>query len=87
MQTSPIGLAATLRLPSVAPLLGICFFYMTAFYGVYAFFGDFIRHLLDLSAPEAGGVVLAYGGCFGLGGLISIALSKCAPSPSPSNKS
>lgn len=60
------GLLAALRGRNVAKLLGICLAYMTAFYGVYAYLGDYARRSLDLTAAQAGLLVLAYGLGFGL---------------------
>lgn len=60
---------AVLKIPAVAPILAICMAFMTAFYGVYAFLGDFIRLYLGLTAGEAGMIVLSYGAGFGLAGV------------------
>jgi predicted MFS family arabinose efflux permease len=59
------SLKTALAQPRVAPLLAVCLLFMTAFYGVYAYLGDHIRSVLELSASEAGLAVLAYGAGFG----------------------
>ncbi len=63
------GVLAPLRFPGVPRLLMICFGFMAAFYGVYAFLGDHVRGLLGLSTAQAGLLVLAYGLGFGLASL------------------
>ena len=63
-----MSLLPALRTPAVPALLAICFAYMTAFYGVYAYLGDHLRQALDISPGTAGLVVLAYGAGFGLAG-------------------
>jgi predicted MFS family arabinose efflux permease len=69
-RTDAGGPAATmqdaLRRPGVMPLLVVCLLFMTAFYGVYTYLGDHLRNVLGLSATEAGLVVFAYGGGFGM---------------------
>jgi predicted MFS family arabinose efflux permease len=59
------GLLDALRRPGVAALLIVCLLFMTAFYGAYAYLGDYARPALGLSAGEVGWVVLAYGVGFG----------------------
>ena len=66
--TGRISLLPALRTPGVPALLVICFAYMTAFYGVYAYLGDHLRQVLGVSSSTAGLVVLAYGLGFGLAG-------------------
>jgi len=63
-----MSLLPALRTPGVPALLVICFAYMTAFYGVYAYLGDHLRQALGVSSSTAGLVVLAYGVGFGLAG-------------------
>ncbi len=67
-RTGGAGLGDVLRRPGVVPLLAICLLFMTAFYGVYAYLGDHARRALELSAAEAGLIVLFYGAGFGLAG-------------------
>lgn len=63
-----MSLLPALRTPGVPALLVVCFGYMTAFYGMYAYLGDHLRQALGVSAGTAGLVVLAYGAGFGLAG-------------------
>ena len=63
-----MSLLPALRTPGVPALLVVCFAYMTAFYGMYAYLGDHLRRTLGVSAGTAGLVVLAYGVGFGLAG-------------------
>jgi predicted MFS family arabinose efflux permease len=63
-----MSLLPALRTPGVPALLVVCFAYMTAFYGVYAYLGDHLRQVLGVSSSTAGLVVLAYGLGFGLAG-------------------
>ena len=60
------GMWKAVALPGIAALLLAQFFFMTAFYGTYAFFGDHLRETLGLSAGMAGLVVLFYGIGFGI---------------------
>lgn len=62
------ALVAPLHYPGVAALLTICFGFMSAFYGVYAFIGDHLRTELGITAGQAGLVVLTYGLGFGAAG-------------------
>lgn len=62
------GDMSLLRTPGVPSLLFVCFAYMTAFYGMYAYLGDHLRQVLGVSSVTAGLVVLAYGVGFGLAG-------------------
>ncbi|MDA8870039.1 MFS transporter [Rhizobiaceae bacterium] len=55
-----------LKIPGVPALLVAQFLFMTAFYGTYSFFGDYLRTVLHLSTSMAGLVVLSYGVGFGL---------------------
>jgi len=64
-----MSLLPALRTPGVPALLVVCFAYMTAFYGVYAYLGDHLRQMLGVSSGIAGLVVLAYGIGFGLAGV------------------
>lgn len=75
-QISPL---AALRTPGIPALLLICFGYMSAFYGVYAFLGDHLRLVLGLDAALAGTVVLAYGAGFGLASLGTFLLDRIGP--------
>lgn len=70
---------AALRTPGIPALLLICFGYMSAFYGVYAFLGDHLRLVLGLDAALAGAVVLAYGAGFGLASLGTFLLDRIGP--------
>lgn len=63
------GVLAPLKFPGVPRLLLVCFGFMAAFYGVYAFLGDHVRGLLGLSTAQTGLLVLAYGMGFGLASL------------------
>ncbi len=63
-----MSLLPALRTPGVLSLLVVCFAYMTAFYGMYAYLGDHLRQALGVSSVTAGLVVLAYGVGFGLAG-------------------
>ncbi len=63
-----MSLLPALRTPGVPSLLVVCFAYMTAFYGIYAYLGDHLRQALGVSSGTAGLVVLAYGVGFGLAG-------------------
>ena len=83
--TTPAGvggmsLLSALRTPGVASLLVVCFAYMTAFYGVYAYLGDHLRQALGVSSGTAGLVVLAYGVGFGLAGFGDRAVDRLGPS-------
>ena len=66
--TGDMSLLPALRTPGVPSLLIVCFAYMTAFYGMYAYLGDHLRQALGVSSGTAGLVVLAYGVGFGLAG-------------------
>lgn len=66
--TGDMSLLPALRTPGVPALLVVCFGYMTAFYGMYAYLGDHLRQALGVSFGTAGLVVLAYGIGFGLAG-------------------
>ncbi|HYE01495.1 MAG TPA: MFS transporter [Alphaproteobacteria bacterium] len=66
---APGGPLAPLRIPTVPTLLGVCLLFMTAFYGVYAFFGEHVRAAHGGGAGAAGLAVLAYGIGFGVAGL------------------
>jgi len=68
MGAGDMSLLPALRTPGVPPLLVICFAYMTAFYGMYAYLGDHLRQALGASSGTAGLVILAYGIGFGLAG-------------------
>lgn len=60
-------------------LLGICFAFMTAFYGVYPFIGDHARSLLGTSTSFAGLFALAYGIGFGAASLADGLLDRTDP--------
>ncbi len=59
------GLGELLRFEGVVPLLAICFAYMTAFYGSYAYIGDHIHSMLEMPVRAAGLIALTYGLGFG----------------------
>ncbi|WP_213803944.1 MFS transporter [Granulicella sp. dw_53] len=63
------NILAPLRYPGVAVGLALCLACTGAFYGVYAFLGDQVRHTLGISAGKAGIIVLTYGIGFGLGAI------------------
>lgn len=63
------GVLAPLRYAGVPRLLLICFGFMAAFYGVYAFLGDHVAGQLGLSTAQTGLLVLSYGVGFGLASL------------------
>jgi MFS transporter, DHA1 family, inner membrane transport protein len=54
-----------LALPDIKSLLLIGVAFLTAFYGVYGYLGDYLRHGLGLSLAVNGFVALAYGLGFG----------------------
>ena len=60
---------ATLALPGVAPLLLVCFGFMAAFYGAYAYVGGHVHDALGLPVRASALVTLAYGAGFGLAAL------------------
>lgn len=64
-----LGVLAPLRYAGVPRLLLICFGFMAAFYGVYAFLGDHVAGQLGLSTAQTGLLVLSYGVGFGLASL------------------
>ncbi len=66
-RTSPLR---AFLLPGVWQLLAVMLFYMTAFYGSFAFFGVGVRHAFDLTAQGSGIFVLAYGAGFGVMGFV-----------------
>ncbi|MBX2832984.1 MAG: MFS transporter [Thalassospira sp.] len=66
-RTSPLR---AFLLPGVWQLLAVMLFYMTAFYGSFAFFGVGVRHAFDLTAQGSGVFVLAYGAGFGVMGFV-----------------
>ena len=68
-----------IAIPDVGPLLVTQFFFMTAFYGTYAFFGDQLRASLDISTGVAGVVVLSYGVGFGLAALADGLIDRVGP--------
>lgn len=63
--STPLSPIAVLRIDGVAPLLIICFAYMTAFYGTYAYIGDHLHTALGLPVRASGLIVIAYGIGFG----------------------
>ncbi|MEJ8476034.1 MFS transporter [Roseibium algae] len=75
-QTAPVSPFRALKIPGVLPLLVICLSYMTAFYGLYAFLGDHLRSVLDLTAGQAGIVVLGYGAGFVLASFADAAIDR-----------
>ena len=64
------GVASTplraLRVPGLAPALGVCGAFMIAFYGVYSWLGAHFVEALGRSTASAGLATLAYGAGFGL---------------------
>lgn len=60
------SLFAVLRLPRLASMLVLVAFYMTAFYGLYAYLGSELTAHLGLSTASAGLAPLAYGLGFGV---------------------
>jgi len=54
-----------LRVPGIVPALGVCFAFMVAFYGVYAYLGTHLVTVLDRSTASAGLATLSYGAGFG----------------------
>lgn len=77
--TGDMSLLPALRTPGVPALLVVCFAYMTAFYGVYAYLGDHLRQALGVSSGTAGLVVLAYGVGFGLAGFGDRVVDRMGP--------
>ena len=81
-----MSLLPALRTPGVPALLVVCFGYMTAFYGMYAYLGDHLRQALGVSSATAGLVVLAYGVGFGLAGFGDRMVDRLGPhAPAPDN--
>ena len=60
---------ATLGVPGVAPLLLVCFGFMAAFYGAYAYVGAHVHEGLGRPVRASALVTLAYGAGFGLAAL------------------
>ena len=60
---------AAFTLSGVKPLLAICFAFMTAFYGAYAFIGDHIHEALGLPIRAGGLIAISYGTGFALASL------------------
>lgn len=77
--TPPMSPAAAVRIPGVLPLLTVCLLFMTAFYGLYAFLGDHLRVTLDLTAGEAGIIVLGYGAGFAAASIADGAVDRIGP--------
>ena len=75
-----MSLLPALRTPGVPALLLVCFGYMTAFYGTYAYLGDHLRQALGISSGTAGLVVLAYGIGFGIAGFGDRMVDRLGPS-------
>ena len=57
---------STLGVAGVVPLLVVCFGFMAAFYGVYAYVGAHVHDALGLPVRASALVTLAYGAGFGL---------------------
>lgn len=55
-----------MTLSGVSPLLLLCFGYMAAFYGSYAYIGDHVHTVLDMPVRTTALITLAYGTGFGL---------------------
>jgi len=60
------GRLAPLRLTGGAAQYAIAVFFMMAFYGSYAYFGDYARASFAISAGAAGLIAMAYGVGFGI---------------------
>lgn len=67
------------RLPGAALTLGVCLFYMIAFYGLFAYLGDHVRNAFGASASQAGLVVLGYGAGFGTASFAMGAIDRFGP--------
>lgn len=52
---------AALRVPGIAPALAVCFVFMIAFYGLYAFLGTHLQDDLGLPGWAVGAAPLVYG--------------------------
>lgn len=52
---------AALRVPGIGPALMVCFVFMMAFYGLYAFLGTHLQAVLGLPVWAAGAAPLVYG--------------------------
>jgi len=55
---------AALRVPGIAPALMVCFVFMIAFYGLYAFLGTHLQDGLGLPGWAVGAAPLVYGAGF-----------------------
>ncbi|WP_299869767.1 MFS transporter [uncultured Roseobacter sp.] len=66
-------------IPGIAALLAAQFFFMTAFYGTYAFFGDHLRTSLELTVRMAGLAVLTYGIGFGIAAFADPVVDRLGP--------
>jgi MFS transporter, DHA1 family, inner membrane transport protein len=79
----PIGRAAmpltALVLPGIKSLLFTGIAFLTAFYGVYGYLGDYLRHGLGLSLSVNGLVALAYGLGFGSAVFFDHAVERLGP--------
>lgn len=70
--------------PDILIMFVITLFYMTSFYGLYAFVGTFARNSFYNSATLAGLIAMAYGIGFGLASFKSHWIDKCSPQSSAS---
>lgn len=66
-KAAPMPLSA-LALPGIKPLLCVCATSMAAFYGTYAFLGDYLTHSLGQPLSANGLITLTYG--IGFGGAV-----------------
>lgn len=73
------GIGAALRVPGVVRLLAVQFLFMTAFYGLYAFWGDHLRAALGIEAGGVGIVVLVYGLGFGAATVADTLIDRWGP--------
>ncbi|MBS4429414.1 MFS transporter [Pectobacterium punjabense] len=75
IQVSSSPLAA-LSVPGVKPLLAACGGFMTAFYGVYGYLGDYLYHGLHQPLSANGLIALCYGIGFGSAAFLDAMISK-----------
>lgn len=67
---------AALSVPGVKPLLVACGGFMTAFYGVYGYLGDYLYHTLHQPLSANGLVALCYGIGFGSAAFLDAMIGK-----------
>ncbi|MDY4388463.1 MFS transporter [Pectobacterium aroidearum] len=73
VSSSPL---AALSVPGVKPLLAACGGFMTAFYGVYGYLGDYLYHQLHQPLSANGLIALCYGVGFGSAAFLDTMISK-----------